>query len=256
MIRMLKGIMYSTARLYSILHEMYLADCINYNPNNITKYGTGYIENNTLYIDDTSEYYEHMPMVHKKRLQQDIGEMYLDYASLSANETEYIIEVEDRKSDVTVIAIHGGKMERGSDLLAKRIAELGGYNYYAFKGNKTSNNMNLHITSTNFDEPSCVELVERSNTVISIHGYADTIDNTYIGGLDTDLISTATAELQKANFTVSTGRFAGVEQNNIANQGRMNKGLQLELSTSLRDKMITNEVIINIYANAICELKQ
>jgi phage replication-related protein YjqB (UPF0714/DUF867 family) len=53
---------------------------------------------------------------------------------------------------VAVIAPHGGGIEPGTSELATAIAG-DDFSLYLFEGLKSAGNGELHITSTNFDEP-------------------------------------------------------------------------------------------------------
>ncbi|TGZ37611.1 hypothetical protein EN805_34130, partial [bacterium M00.F.Ca.ET.162.01.1.1] len=55
--------------------------------------------------------------------------------------------------DILITAIHGGGIEPGTSELAKIISKKGDFNLYSFEGLLKSNNKQLHITSTNFDDP-------------------------------------------------------------------------------------------------------
>lgn len=65
-------------------------------------------------------------------------------------------------SIVVVLAIHGGGIEPGTSELANQIGNEGNYTLYGFDGMKSSGNSDLHITSTRFDEPLCLNLVQNS----------------------------------------------------------------------------------------------
>jgi phage replication-related protein YjqB (UPF0714/DUF867 family) len=42
----------------------------------------------------------------------------------------------------------------------------------------------LHITNTHFDEPAAIEIVCRSEIIITVHGCAETEPLVYVGGRD------------------------------------------------------------------------
>lgn len=187
-------------------------------------------------------------------LDGEVVDVYNSFEELAKNEIEYRIENVNRNSNTSVIAIHGGGIEVGSTQLANKLAELGVYNYYSFRSSKKTNNRILHITSANFDEPICVSMVEKSDIVISLHGYAENISNTYIGGLDTELGNAIKESLETAGFVVSSGRYAGDDITNICNKCTTGKGVQLELSTALRQEMLNNNSVLSAYAQAIKEV--
>lgn len=81
---------------------------------------------------------------------------YSNYAHLIEEEnegTDFIIHSLDRsQSGIIVIAPHDGKIEPGTHIIAKKIAQ-NDFSLYTFNGIKVSSNLDLHITSHNFDEP-------------------------------------------------------------------------------------------------------
>lgn len=165
-------------------------------------------------------------------------DMYHNFEDLSDHEkegTDYDINHQSANSAVLIIAIHGGSIESGTSELAQSISK-DTFNYYNFAGIKETNNYDLHISSLKFDEPEAVEMVERSNYTVSIHGYESEDKNTYVGGLDTVLASHITNELQKNGFGVSEPpkKFAGKEKDNITNRNKQSKGVQLEISAAQR----------------------
>lgn len=54
----------------------------------------------------------------------------------SQKDVDYEIEVNETDSNVTVVAIHGGKIEKGTTELAYALASHNNYNYYSFQGLK------------------------------------------------------------------------------------------------------------------------
>ena len=143
----------------------------------------------------------------------------------------------DRKDPISVIAIHGGLIELGSSHFARRLAGSD-KNLYLFEGVKTKHNQLLHLTSTRFDEPQALALVKKSSDCISIHGYKDSDASLCIGGLNTDLAKRMVKNLKDAKLKYEIiypcEIFPGKEPDNIANLSQ-NKGVQLELSSKLRD---------------------
>lgn len=76
----------------------------------------------------------------------------------------------------------GNVRNRGTPSLAKE------FSFYAFDGLKRSRNADLHITSTHFDEPMCLTLIDQSEVVIAIHGEAsEDGEGVFLGGLDDEI---------------------------------------------------------------------
>lgn len=137
------------------------------------------------------------------------------------------------------IAIHSGAIEAGSGEVAQAVAD-GLMRRYDFSGIQPSNNFDdLHITSTNFDDPSCLNLIATARRVLSFHGYVGPtgIAETAIGGLDTEMVGRITAALQGAGFRVVTApsEIAGTDPANICNKGATGAGVQIEMSRALRE---------------------
>lgn len=167
---------------------------------------------------------------------------YQDFYDLQAHEQshDYQIETQLRPSQPLILAIHGGWIEPGTTELAKGIAG-DDLSYYVFNGyNQDGRNTLLHLTSTRFNEPLALSMVQQAEQIISIHGCRDIQSGeqvTYLGGLDLSLRQNIIYYLQKAGFNVqiAPSRLRGEQPDNICNRGRTSAGVQLELTTSLRD---------------------
>lgn len=185
---------------------------------------------------------------------------YINFAALSASEVngvDYIIESKDISSNTVIMAIHGGKIEKGTTELAKAISSLGSYNYYSFLGIKSADNFSLHITSSNFDEKIARNMAGKSKYTVSIHGAAGTDKVTYLGGLDTALGKQIQKSLIAAGFIVKLAPegLNGTDVQNIANSNLSGKGVQLEITRALRDSFFTStgapSTTLNKYATAV-----
>jgi phage replication-related protein YjqB (UPF0714/DUF867 family) len=176
-----------------------------------------------------------------------VGDLYDNYAQLAAGEEEgvtYTRTAFDRPTTAWVsIAIHGGGIEVGSGELALAVSD-GLMDSYVFAGLKASHNSDLHITSTDFDEPRCLALVGAADRTISVHGYAGIVGQaeTALGGLDTDLERSISAALTDKGFRVisASSEVAGTDPDNICNKNRRGAGVQLELSHALRKSFFPN----------------
>ncbi|EHS52160.1 protein of unknown function DUF867, partial [Rhizobium sp. PDO1-076] len=97
----------------------------------------------------------------------ETGEWYPSFSELSAREIEnvdYQISVVNRDSMVAVIAPHGGHIEPGTSELAQAIAGED-LSMYIFSGLRPGrHHRELHITSTNFDEKRCLDLLSHTHT--------------------------------------------------------------------------------------------
>ncbi|WP_433212465.1 poly-gamma-glutamate hydrolase family protein [Microtetraspora malaysiensis] len=139
---------------------------------------------------------------------------------------------------VAHIAIHGGAIEAPTTQLANAAAGSK-YAFYSFEGLKSSDNRQLHITATHFDEPKALKLVAAVDYTVSWHAAAGGNATTYVGGRDKGLVRKVSAELRAAGFTVAAsvpGEIAGVSPLNIANKNRRGMGVQLEISRGQRER--------------------
>src|SRR5437763_3703906 len=97
---------------------------------------------------------------------------YQSFGELAAKETAgmtYGILAQQSRPAFAVMAPHGGGIEEGTSEIADAITGSE-FSFYTFEGLKPSNNTDLHITSTRFDEPMGITLIERCETVVTIHG--------------------------------------------------------------------------------------
>ena len=146
-----------------------------------------------------------------------------------------------------LVAPHGGGIEPGTSEVLRAIADIGGWAWYEFagflrKGNKEA----LHITSTQFDEPTLLALLPRTNFVLTFHGSSETRDQVVrVGGnweagrvTITAAINAATAEHGIAALdavTNASGHLRGAESTNLTNRGLRAQGVQLEFSRGARN---------------------
>lgn len=163
---------------------------------------------------------------------------YKSFSELSRSELEgvsYQREVVHQQSRFAIIAPHGGGIEPGTSEITKAIAGTQ-FSYYTFNGIRPEGNAQLHITSTLFDEPKCLQIVNDSEIVVAIHGCEGDEKFLYVGGLHNELRTILTTELAKAGFDARwiDANFAGTQLQNICNRGRLGRGVQIEISEGLR----------------------
>ena len=171
-----------------------------------------------------------------------MADKYQNYAELSASETQgvdYQISYFSKPSNKIIMAIHGGGIETGTSELTRDIAGTT-YSYYLFEGLKSSNNGDLHITSTNFDEPNALRMVAEASYCLTLHGYADSLKkHTLIGGADHNVKLQVYNKLIAAGFSAElldeSDRLSGSDPANIVNKTKRGMGVQLELSTLQRN---------------------
>ena len=153
---------------------------------------------------------------------------------------DYRIHRREAKSNFAIIAPHGGVLEPGTYEIADAIAATR-HTFYCFEALTEG----LHVTSHHFDDPACLRLVKQSDYVVTVHGCHDSKasngpDRTVaIGGLDTSFGAVIRQELEQSGIAIGhRPELAGVHPLNICNRGSRGMGVQLELTRSLRDKLM------------------
>lgn len=172
---------------------------------------------------------------------EDCG-MYKNFGQLCLAEqpgVDYLIQVERRMSAIAIIAPHGGRIEPGTAEIARAVAG-GSCSYYGFCGIKPQNNRRLHITSTRFDEPVCLDLIRRSRIVVTLHGCRGGESTVCVGGRHEELKLRIIDALKRSGFrTVTAVRGqTGRHPHNLCNRVNSGRGLQLEISRGLRAEMV------------------
>lgn len=188
---------------------------------------------------------------------------YHSFAELSAAEaaSDYTIKTTDIGSDTTILALHGGGIERGTSELVDALGGYGKYNTYAFEGLKAVDNGSLYLKAVDFDEPTAVGLVQDSAYTLSVIGAAGDGEITYIGGQNKLLAELIKLHLITKGYQVQTlsvpDRIAGIMDSNIVNRNELFNGkyqlggVQITISKGLRDKMMADPAVLSGYTGAI-----
>jgi len=173
-----------------------------------------------------------------------MADKYRNFADLERHEQPgitYRIALRRAQTPFAIVAPHGGGIEAGTSEIADAVAGLT-HSFYTFEGLKTDGNTELHITSTRFDEPTCVTLIGVSDVVVTIHGEHsdDEGEGVFMGGLDSTRGDRIAAVLTREGFDVRTHanpNLQGREACNLCNRGLAAAGVQLELSKAVRRTM-------------------
>jgi phage replication-related protein YjqB (UPF0714/DUF867 family) len=153
-----------------------------------------------------------------------------------------------------VLAIHGGGIEGGTSEIALAVAGYhpatfaqstdccGVHDLWIFEGLLSRDNGDLHVTSTNYDDPIALDLVQNSRRCISLHGFSDSDANgkIQIGGRDTELKSIVLEELTVAGIPAQVAtdlELNGNDPANICNRTTIGAGVQLEMGTTYRESL-------------------
>jgi phage replication-related protein YjqB (UPF0714/DUF867 family) len=172
---------------------------------------------------------------------------FSSFEELSENEiagVDYGILLRQAKAAFAIVAPHGGGIEPGTSEIADAIAGEE-FSLYTFEALKSSGNTDLHITSTRFDELMCLTVIGRSNVVVTIHGEESEGDGegVFVGGLNDILGTSLGAALKAKGFNIRTHsdpKLRGLEPKNLCNRGMLSKGVQFELSRSVRQGMFSS----------------
>jgi phage replication-related protein YjqB (UPF0714/DUF867 family) len=173
-----------------------------------------------------------------------MADTYPNFAALARSERagiDFGIAARQAKPAFAVVAVHGGGIEPGTSELADAVARES-LSFYDFAGLKRSGNADLHITSTRFDEPICLDILARSAVIVTLHGEHGEEDGegVFIGGLDETLADRVASELARKGFDVrkhADPQLQGREKKNVCNRGTSGAGVQLELSRAVRKTM-------------------
>lgn len=143
-------------------------------------------------------------------------------------------------TETLIMAPHGGAIEPHTSKIARAIAG-DDHGLYLFEGKKKAcNYATLHLTSTRFDEPECLRMLATSTTVVAVHGCGRRSEEAvYLGGLDYELRAAFTVALEAAGYDArqSGHPWPATSPRNVCNLGKGGAGVQLELSSSLRNEM-------------------
>jgi phage replication-related protein YjqB (UPF0714/DUF867 family) len=146
------------------------------------------------------------------------------------------------------MAIHGGGIEAGTSEIALAVAGYhpatlapstdvyGLHDFWLFEGLMASQNGDLHVTASHYDEPIATELVKNARRCISLHGCRDDQANGLIqlGGRDHELRDIVLEELTAAGIAAeitTNPMLDGSSPGNIANKTKIGGCAQLEIGT-------------------------
>jgi phage replication-related protein YjqB (UPF0714/DUF867 family) len=147
-----------------------------------------------------------------------------------------------------LIAPHGGGIEPGSSEIMRAVANVGDWAWYEFagflrKGNKEA----LHISSTDFDEPTLKSMLPQAGFVIAFHGASESREPiVYVGGKwklgRQTVIESINVAFGKHGIRAAdaldlavAAHLRGLDDSNITNLGKRAEGIQLEFSRGARN---------------------
>ncbi|MCY1039358.1 poly-gamma-glutamate hydrolase family protein [Staphylococcus nepalensis] len=155
---------------------------------------------------------------------------------------DWKINTEKNDSDTIIAAMHGGAIEPGTTELAKYTARLGNYDYFSFEGIRSENNSELHVTSVNYNNDVLHNMVSGKQYSVMIHGYKGDKAIAYIGGKDKALRLEITDELKSKGIKAEEAPdlIEGRANSNPANMNEKGEGVQIEMTTALREQLFSN----------------
>ncbi|HMK65967.1 MAG TPA: poly-gamma-glutamate hydrolase family protein [Thermodesulfobacteriota bacterium] len=164
---------------------------------------------------------------------------FAELARCEKRNEDYAIICRNLHSSVAVMAPHGGGIEPGTVDIADAIAG-DTFTFYAFKGLKRTGNKVLHLNSNSFDEPLAGKVSHEAEVVVSIHGAHGEDDIVLVGGRHEELKQALMLALRAGGFKATICEIPGlrgIQPDNLCNRCRTGKGVQLEISRGLREKL-------------------
>ncbi|MEX5673400.1 poly-gamma-glutamate hydrolase family protein [Staphylococcus cohnii species complex 1661] len=171
---------------------------------------------------------------------------YKSMTELYKDTTEGIDWKKDTRNvgkSVLIVAPHGGNIEQGTSELTKLVANNGDFDYFSFEAIRPSNNTQLHVTSTNYDDATLHEMIQDRTATISIHGAQGEEQLIYLGGYQSPLRDAIQSQLELKGFVVKIPPeyLGGLSNANFINKVEESTGVQLELTTALRKAFFKDE---------------
>ncbi|MCR6544522.1 poly-gamma-glutamate hydrolase family protein [Dehalobacterium formicoaceticum] len=190
-----------------------------------------------------------------KEQENELNDLKIVLEAQTDVDVDYLIEANVTDSNVAVIAIHGGKIEKGTTELAYALATQNNFNYYSFLGSKSTDNLSLRVPSDEFAEAAALHMVSKSTTTLSIHGCEGEEEFTYVGGKDTELSERIKKSLTEYGFVVKDAPkgLDGTSLDNIVNNNIYGRGVQIEISNGLRIEFLSSDKSLTDYVLAISE---
>jgi len=113
----------------------------------------------------------------------------------------------------------------------------------------------MSITSNNFDETTCIDLVKRHKIVISIHWLSSSKEEIQIWWKNSKLRKKLTDKLRNIWFSVANfenNKFQWILDTNICNKWNSSDWwVQIEISRGYRNKMLENKDFLDKFVETI-----
>jgi phage replication-related protein YjqB (UPF0714/DUF867 family) len=143
-----------------------------------------------------------------------------------------------RRSKVKIFAPHGGCIEPCTAQIVLPLA-LDRFDFFLFNGMMKKDCFStLHVTSTHYDEPQCLQLAREAVVAIAVHGCEGEEPFIQLGGGNGTLAANLREYLIVLGYRImhSSGELKGEHADNFVNFAQQG-GIQLELSAGFRRQM-------------------
>lgn len=180
--------------------------------------------------------------LNERKAGNDMGDRYRSFQEMADKEKEgkdFMRLVQHCPAPIVVVAPHGGGIEPGTSELAMAVAG-DEFSYYCLVGLKGDDCWDLHVASTRMDDALLLDLLREKELAVAIHGCREHRPAVYVGGLESDLMTSILDSLQSAGVPALKERNhnrLGTHPANLCNRARSGRGVQLELTSGLRRKM-------------------
>jgi phage replication-related protein YjqB (UPF0714/DUF867 family) len=165
---------------------------------------------------------------------------------------DFEIRLSRGKWPVIIAAPHAGRIEPGTGRIARAIAGSE-FSVYEFRGIRSSENRQLHLTAHRFDEPRCWAAVRLAHLAVTVHGVRGGDDFAMVGGKAVGLAGRIGESLVEAGFDARAagGGLRGLHPRNLCNLGHSGRGVQIEISAGLRQSLLADSTLKTRFAAAV-----
>ena len=180
-------------------------------------------------------------------MRAEIHDTYPNFQTLAAHEKEgkdfKVTTRTNESKGLAIFAIHAGNIEPGTGELALELSINTKYQLYLFESLDQKDPLRLHLTSTHFDDPRALSIAKKNQRCLSLHGFQDhaQIPTACLGGANSLLQNKFFNSPHPASIQLvpCSRKLAGLSKQNIVNRCQ-EAGIQLELSSSFRNKILNN----------------
>ncbi len=156
----------------------------------------------------------------------------------TVKDRDYTVRLRQGGSEILIAAVHGGGIEPLTSEVAAAIAG-DEHSLYDFQGTRASNNEELRIPISRYDEMRLRTLTERSQVCLSIEGVEGSDQVVHLGGRNRRLRAILVERLQSAGFQVAPSvELMAAHSPVLFFNTPADGGVQVELTRALREGMV------------------